>query len=221
VDLWPQHAARRLEHWGAARGRLPPWRLSRDPYALAAAEILLQKTRGEDVEPVWEALMSAYSVPAKLAEADDEEVRGIVAVLGLGSQRVQRLKRMAQAMHGREHYARLPGLGAYGSAVLALTGGRCPDTPPVDGNIARVICRSLGLSFARGEPRKKPEVKRAVARLLHEQETPAAKLDVVYGLVDLGATVCTPHSPDCSSCPLSDCCAFARSGPVLSSPAIH
>lgn len=104
---------------------------------------------------------------------------------------------------------KIPGLGPYGSAILYLSSGQPPTTSPVDGNIARVITRLYGLSFARGEARKKPEVKTAVDSILSLQPSPDGALETVYALVDLGAAICTPHKPNCPACPLSELCTFA------------
>lgn len=203
MDADWQGIATALIQWVALKGRKTPWRLMADAYMLAVAEILLQKTKGYDVEPVWRRVMDAYPTARALAEAPDANVRALVAGLGLGVQRVQRLKAMANALHSGGSSQKIPGLGPYGAAIVALTIGRQPDTVPVDGNIARVVCRILDLSFDRGEPRKKPEVKEVAHPLLMTQNTPALKLQLAYGLVDLGAAVCTPRKPACSACPCS------------------
>jgi A/G-specific adenine glycosylase len=207
-----------LLQWAAQAGRRPPWRSTQDGYALAVAEILLQKTKGADAEPVWQEVLARYPTPQTLANAGIEEVRQVIARLGLGTQRAARLKAMAKALSTSGTAGKVPGLGPYGSAVLALAQGREPVTPPVDGNIARVICRLFGFRFERGEPRKKPEVKQAVAALLATQQTPGRKLALVYALVDLGAAACTPNKPACAGCPVSPWCAFVHSPATPSVP---
>jgi A/G-specific adenine glycosylase len=195
-----------LLRWAALRGRRTPWRLAHDIYPLGVAEILLQKTKGDDVAPVWLAVMARCPTAEAMAIARDDEVREIVRHLGLGNQRVERLKSLARALSAGCSEAKIPGLGPYGSAILALAQGRHPDEAPVDGNIARVICRLYGLEFERGEPRKKPEVKQSVTELLEREPEPSGKLRVAYALVDLGALVCTPNKPSCPECPLSRWC---------------
>lgn len=204
----PRRIASALTRWSTASGRCPPWRQTADPYKLGVAEILLQKTKGPDVEPIWARVLQAYPSAERLSQARDPELWAIVSPLGLGGQRVQRLKGMAEALAAGTDQ-RVPGLGPYGSAIVALAEGRDPEAPPVDGNIARVICRYFGMEFERGEPRKKQEVKQAVSALLATQRHPDGQLRIVYSLVDLGATVCTPAKPDCPACPLSRSCDFA------------
>ena len=99
------------------------------------------------------------------------------------------------------------GLGPYGQALTRLSLGLKLATIPVDGASARVISRFYGLSFDRGEARKKPEVRNAAARLL-DRSRPRTALATVLALVDLGTTVCKPRNPDCAHCPLRARCAF-------------
>ena len=194
--------------WAEKEGRRPPWRSVRDPYLLAVAEILLQKTKAEDVEPVWCKLISSFPAPSDLVRASDKEIQQIIGRLGLGSQRTERLRTMASAMLRSGRSESLPGLGTYGMEIVRLSVGETSHVAPVDTNIARVICRYYGLTFRRGEPRKQSEVKAAVKRLLDTQVGASRKLQAVYGLIDLGALVCVSGGPRCSVCPLVMGCSF-------------
>lgn len=99
------------------------------------------------------------------------------------------------------------GLGPYGQALTRLSLNLHPFTAPVDGGSARVISRYYGLAFARGEARKKPEVRAAVSALLSRSRSRTG-LATVLALVDLGAVVCKPRNPDCRRCPLRSGCAY-------------
>lgn len=201
--------------WSATSGRRPPWRTVPALYPLAVAEILLQKTKGHDVEPVWRALIDAFPDAAVLASASDTAVYDIVAPLGLGFQRTARLKALAAALVAPNRPAKLPALGPYGTAIMALATGTEPPVAPVDGNVARVITRLYGMTFDRGEPRKKPDVRAAAAGLLATLVEPSRKLMLVYALVDLGAALCTPHQPACPGCPLLSWCISAPNRPAV------
>jgi len=194
--------------WAGQHGRRPPWRSTSDAYRLGVAEVLLQKTKATDATPVWLTVVTAYRSPKALAAAPITELLDIVKKLGLGNQRVLRLKQMANSMLAEHKTRKVAGLGPYGSAILALALGSEPNAAPVDGNIARVICRYLGLSFNRGEPRKKKEVQQAVMNLLSKCADAQGKLSLVYALVDLGDSVCKPHRPVCGVCPISKSCAL-------------
>lgn len=203
--------ARAVMSWANARGRRPAWRTAPDAYRLAVAEILLQKTKAEDVEPIWARLVLRYPTAQRLARARNGDIARLVAGLGLGRQRTERLKRMAAVMWREGPDAlRLPGIGSYGSGLLRLSRGLDLRSAPVDGNVARVIARYSQLQFARGEPRKKPEVKKALMDLLGTRRRRRERLRLLYGLVDLGALVCRPANPACPECPLVAGCSHAR-----------
>jgi A/G-specific adenine glycosylase len=209
-DLDVIELGKKILAWAEKEGRRPPWREFADPYRLAVAEILLQKTKARDVEPIWEQVVHRFSTPHALADAKEEEVFTIVQPLGLGTQRTSRLKRMAAELATRGASSPLGGLGPYGQAVIDLSSGRQPSSIPVDGNVARMISRYYGMKFDRGEPRKKPEVRAAVAQLLAHESSPLAKLKTLYGLVDLGDAVCKPRKPNCAVCPVAPACQFAQ-----------
>jgi A/G-specific adenine glycosylase len=205
----PSPNALLLMEWAATGGRRMPWRDTADPYAIAVAEVLLQKTRADAALQVWSRLLAAYPEPDALAEASEEEVTAIVSHLGLGRQRSARLIAMARALESGS--ASMPGIGPYGAGVLALSRDEQPADAPVDGNIARVVSRVHGLAFDRGELRKKAEVKERVRSMLDAGGAARDQLRVLYALVDLGATVCTPRSPRCTQCPLQGACRYAES----------
>lgn len=170
---------------------------------MAVAEILLQRTRAEDVAPVWQRLTTSYPTADRLLAADPGELLAAIAPLGLGS---QRLRRLTDACTSIRSGAEMPGLGSYGTAVVSLAIGRSRSTVPVDGNIARIVTRVWGMSWDRGEARKKAETLHIVDALLGDA-TPTHQLQRLYALVDFGAKVCTPTKPACGSCPLRSSCA--------------
>lgn len=200
----PANVAVRLTRWFRANGRAFPWRAEESTdYELAVAEVLLQKTKAVDAEPVWRELISRYPTPASLADASRGDVRSVVRSLGLGNQRTARLIALA---HSIVDGTGLAGIGPYGRAVVCLSSGHDISAPPVDGNVARVMQRVLGLTWDRGEGRKKREIREAMTEYLAATPVP---LSALYAVVDFGALVCTPTRPRCPDCPLLDLCAFA------------
>ncbi len=198
--------------WAEVEGRRPPWREHLNPFSLAIAEVLLQKTKAESIVDIWRECVRVFSTPQMLAEAPDRRIYEIVRGLGLGFQRTGRLKAMAESWPDlRDTGSTLPGLGQYGSGIVRLASGQHLTTAPIDGNIARVMRRYYGFSFERGEARKKPEIKDATWNLLQEVAEPHRQLMLVYGLVDLGAIVCRPSKPNCGECPLLITCSSVLS----------
>jgi A/G-specific adenine glycosylase len=204
---------RPLRRWAARGGRTFPWRASRG-YELAVAEVLLQKTRGEAVVPVWQTLIKHFPTAQALAEGNRCAIRDIVAPLGLKDQRSDRLIAMCSAWPVSAADGCLPGLGSYGAGVVLLAEGFNAPTPPVDGNVARVVSRFLGWTFDTGEARKKPQVREVVGQTLSRAR--GSKLSLLLALVDLGALICLPRNPSCGDCPLSPECASSSVGATFS-----
>ena len=182
------------------------------PFHLAVAEVLLQKTRANQVVEVWYQIVSRFPKPESLREAPVGQIQGIVGPLGLGRQRTGRLKALAASWETLwESKSSLPGLGPYGTAIVRMAAGLESSTVPIDGNIARVISRYYGLKFERGEARKKSAVRNAVRGMLDASSGSETKLKLLYGLVDLGAVVCKPSKPSCTECPLVLSCSLPLS----------
>src|SRR5690606_4808630 len=98
-----------------------------------------------------------------------------------------------------------PGVGDYtAAAIAAIAFGR--PAVVVDANIERVIARHRLIETPL--PAAKREIKAALVPLVPN----ARPGDFAQGLMDLGATICTPRNPACSLCPvMEDCRARGRS----------
>lgn len=170
---------------------------------------MLQQTRVAAVVPYFEKFITRFSTLQQLAEGPADDVLRLWAGLGYYS-RARNLQRAAQgivAEHGgefpRERAAALslPGVGQYtAAAVLSIA----YDQPlaVLDGNVARVLAR---LGAMRGDLRA-PENWRTLqhhADALLAAQTPG---NWNQAMMELGATVCTPRSPNCGACPLARRC---------------
>ena len=212
-----QRAARRREllAWYRANRRDLPWRRTRDPYAIWISEAMLQQTRVETVIPYWERFLERFPDVASLAAADTDDVIGLWAGLGYYS-RARNLHRAAQAVVERHDGAlpddaellrELPGVGRYTAGAVASIAFDQPE-PIVDGNVARVLTRLLGVD---GEVSSKPVQTRLweEATLLARGEDPGG---LNQGLMELGAMVCTPRAPLCLACPWTRHCVARAEG---------
>ncbi len=207
--------AEALVEWYRRVARDLPWRRTQDPYAIWVSEVMLQQTRVEVVTGRWAPFLQRFPDVRSLAEADPAEV--LAAWAGLGYyRRARQLHAAAQRIlevHGSHlptdsaALRLLPGFGAYTAGAvssIAFAERVCA----VDGNVERVLSRLLGLE---GDPKRAPTagVIREVATALVAEESPA---EVNQGLMELGATVCTPRSPRCGACPWSGACRARASG---------
>jgi A/G-specific adenine glycosylase len=201
--------------WYRRNRRDLPWRRTRDPYAIWISEAMLQQTRVETVIPYYERFLTRFPDVGTLACADLDDVLGHWAGLGYYS-RARNLHAAAREVMERFDgdlpddavaLRSLPGIGRYTAGAIASIAFDQPE-PVLDGNVMRVLARLHGI---------RDDVRRpaGTARLWQE----AAALcrgprpgDLNQALMELGARVCTPRAPDCSSCPLSGACVARRSG---------
>jgi A/G-specific adenine glycosylase len=206
---------RALLDWYDAHRRDLPWRRTRDPYAVWVSEVMLQQTQVATVTAYYEAWMRRFPDVAALARAREDEVLHAWQGLGYYS-RARRLldgARAVVARHGGrvpdnvEELRALPGIGAYSAGAIASIAYGRPE-PVVDGNVTRVLTRLFAL---RGDPARAPlrrELWQRARALLFEPRVS----DFNQALMELGATLCAPHEPRCSECPLAAECLAQRAG---------
>ena len=182
-----------------------PWRRTGDPYAIWLSEVMLQQTQVITVIPYFERFLARFPTVAALAAAPLPEVLSLWSGLGYYS-RARNLHRAAQtivAEHGGrlpssvEALLQLPGFGRYtAGAVASIAFG--VRAPLVDGNVARVFTRL----FAIDAPKPDKQLWQ-----LADQLVPAKRPgDFNQALMELGATICTPTSPRCPTCPVRRSC---------------
>ncbi|MCP4965999.1 MAG: A/G-specific adenine glycosylase [bacterium] len=187
-----------------------PWRETRDPYAVVVSEILLQRTRGEHVIPVYNEVLRRWPTVDRLARARVSTIERVIAPLGL-VKRAAMIQRLAQevAVLGRvpfdpEVLLGFPGIGPYGAHAIPIFADY-QDLPLVDWVIARVLGRYFGLSNDR-----RPNADRALWGLATELADMGSARELWLGVLDLGAAVCKPV-PRCHKCPLKEHCSAANS----------
>src|SRR5437773_11867220 len=83
--------------WYRHHPRSFPWRDSRDPYALLVGEVLLQRTRGENVVPVFESFVARWPTPSDLARARTASIASVIRPIGL-AKRAEILKELGLAL---------------------------------------------------------------------------------------------------------------------------
>lgn len=203
-----------LLDWYDANRRVLPFRGTRDPYAVWISEIMLQQTRTDTVSGYYTRFMNRFPNIAALAQADEQEVLKYWEGLGYYS-RARNLHKAAQIMQ-REYGGRfpttyegvraLPGVGDYTAAAVASIAYRLP-YPAIDGNLTRVLARVHGVR----EDADRPSVKRLIHELGEREIDRERPGDWNQALMDLGATICVPGTPDCARCPLqAQCDAYAQ-----------
>ncbi|CAN5918253.1 A/G-specific adenine glycosylase [soil metagenome] len=215
----PEHIASAVvAHYGRVKRDLP-WRRTRDPYAIWVSEIMLQQTRVATVIPYWERWMTRFPTVRALATAPLDDVLAAWAGLGYYSRArnlVAGAKTIVSDWKGAlpRHAAELrevPGIGPYtAGAIASIAYGE--RAPLVDGNVARV----LGRVFAITDDIKSTAGQKALwsraGELMAALPEVAAPGDLNQGLMELGATVCSPTQPRCLVCPLARLCIANATG---------
>jgi A/G-specific adenine glycosylase len=208
-------AAARLLVWYDNNRRVLPWRAmageAPDPYRVWLSEIMLQQTTVAAAGKYYRDFLSRWPDVHVLASASLDEVRAGWAGLGYYS-RARNLHRTASIVARDLGGAfpctaaalrQLPGIGPYTAGAIAAIAFDAREAA-VDANAERVIARYFALDEPL--PKVKPELRARAQSLV--PETRAG--DFAQALMDLGALVCTPKRPVCSSCPWTqDCRGFA------------
>lgn len=195
---WYEHVRRDL-----------PWRRTRDPYRIWISEIMLQQTRVAQALPYYNRFTARFPDVVSLARADLDNVLRLWEGLGYYS-RARNMHKAARQITDR-HSGRFPktheevialaGIGPYtAAAILSIAFGQ--PWPVVDGNVIRVISRLFGI----GEDVRLGSVQKTIARHASDMLDRKNPGDFNQAMMELGATVCTPVSPGCLSCPLQEQC---------------
>jgi A/G-specific adenine glycosylase len=204
-----------LLNWFATYQRNLPWRRDSDPYRIWISEIMLQQTRVAAVIPYFEKFCARFPDVRTLAEAEEAEVLRMWSGLGYYS-RARNLQVAAQQIV-REHGGTFPitqsdiralrGIGKYTTnAILSIAFGK--KHAVVEGNVARVVAR---LEAIRGDLREggRWESLQGTADRLLAPESPG---NWNQAMMELGATTCTPRSPQCLLCPVAKFCRARKLG---------
>src|SRR5882762_7178999 len=212
---------KQLLDWFRQFQRDLPWRRTRDPYRIWLSEIMLQQTRVAAAIPYYERFLQRFPDVHALAVAPPEEVLRLWSGLGYYS-RARNLQKAAQqiiAKHAGQFPTRmdeafaLPGIGNYtAAAILSIAFGE--KHAVLDGNVARVLARLGAIRGDLREPQRWQDLQNRADRLL-EPKSPG---DWNQAMMELGATVCTPKSPQCLLCPVAQFCEGRKLGIAESLP---
>lgn len=214
-SLAPDAFAGTVLRWQQQHGRHDlPWQQPPTPYRVLVSEIMLQQTQVSTVIPYFQRWLSAFPDLNSLANADEDQVMALWQGLGYYS-RARNLQKAAQYLvdeyngefpNDLAELERIPGVGRYTAGAIRSFAFN-DYGPIVDGNIRRLFCRLFAID---GEPMSSRVSKQLWQ--FAEQLTPRHQNRAfAQGLLDLGATVCTPKKPSCRDCPLqNNCLALAQ-----------
>jgi A/G-specific adenine glycosylase len=213
---------KQLLGWFRQYRRDLPWRRTNDPYRIWLSEIMLQQTRVAAVIPYYERFLERFPDVHALATAPQEEVLRLWSGLGYYS-RARNAQRAAQEIVARHDGAfprtenealALPGIGSYtAAAILSIAYGA--KHAVLDGNVARVLARIFAVRGDLRDAKRWQSLQQSADELL-DCKSPS---DWNQAMMELGATLCTPQSPQCLLCPVTQFCQARKLGLADSLPA--
>ena len=170
---------------------------------------MLQQTQVKTVIPYFKNFIKKFPSQKSLSEASEDQV--LAAWSGLGFYRRARnifaTKEIIKKNYGNrfpnefKKIIELPGIGkSTAGAIMSLA--YLDPHPILDGNVKRVISRLL-----KKELKLLKEVE--LWKLSQEMVSKDDCFSYTQGIMDLGATICTPSNPSCSKCPVSSQCLSA------------
>lgn len=199
-----------LVRWFDMNGRIYPWRETRDPFRILIAEMMLRRTKADQVRSVYEKLFVEYTDINSFAQADEDKIRKILYPLGL-KWRIPAFVRVAKQIQEkyrgvvpqtREELLTLPGVGDYvAGAVLSIAYGKREWI--VDSNVVRLFRRYFGIETSKEGRRDKDIIQIAKAYVSNKNPRKAN-----IAMLDFTALVCTPQRPKHERCPLKRGCQY-------------
>ncbi|MFA6778223.1 MAG: A/G-specific adenine glycosylase [Paludibacteraceae bacterium] len=195
--------------WYLVNKRDLPWRDTNDPYRIWISEIILQQTKVAQGLSYYNRFIEKFPNATDLASASEDEVLKEWQGLGYYS-RARNLhsaaKSISEIHDGKfptsyESIRLLKGVGDYTAAAICSFAYNQPYAV-VDGNVYRVLSRVFEIST----PIDSTNGKKEFAKLAQELINPRKAALHNQAIMDLGAMVCTPDSPLCEECPVSEIC---------------
>lgn len=120
-----------------------------DPYTLLVAVALSAQTTDKKVNQITPSLFSLADTPIKMAALSEEEIKSVIAEIGLANTKAKNLKKMAEQLvkrHGGEvpqSFEELEALAGVGHKTASVVMSQAFGVPafPVDTHIHRLLTK--------------------------------------------------------------------------------
>lgn len=184
------------------------WRNRVTPYRIMVAEFMLQRTKAEQVEPVYKKFLLQYPDIVSLSKARISSVEKYTSSLGLHKRApnfINAAKYIVKNFKSkypktRKELLTIPGVGDYvAGAIMAVCFNNADYV--IDSNIARFINRYSGLNLT-GEIRRKKIIVEKAKELFKVKN----QRNFLFALLDFTAIICKPINPNCKICVLVKTC---------------
>ena len=205
-----QILSKKIIAWYQKHQRDLPWRVYKNSsdrdYKVLLSEIMLQQTKVSTVIPYFNKFYKKFSSIKSLSKSRITSVLKLWEGLGY-YRRARNLHQITKIVvknyRGKLpdsflELKNLPGIGDYtASAILSIA----KDKPfiGIDGNVKRVISRIFFLN-------QEDKLIFNIEKKLNLMKVKRGSSDLMQGLMEIGALVCSPKDPQCNQCPLkADC----------------
>lgn len=215
------HLRNALLRWFHNHGRDLPWREGYDPYHVYLSEVMLQQTQMERGVSYFLRWVKRFPNIYAVAQADNSEILKYWEGLGYYA-RARNLHSAAQYIvdtlggeipSSYEGLLELPGIGPYTASAIASIAYN-QDIAVVDANVERLFSRLFDID----KPLKSKGIHAEICAMAERLLPQGKARDFNQALMDFGGTICTPRSPQCGLCPISEKCAAYQGNFVTERP---
>ena len=189
-----------------------PWRNEKDPYRILIAEVMLQRTKVEQVLPVYEKFIIRFPNFESLARSSEPEIRKFMNRLGLYWRTkliLKMAKKIIRDFNGklpseREMLFTIPGIGDYIAEMIIILAFRGKGIA-IDSNVVRLITRFFGIE-TKGELRRRKNFINFCQELNRRMSSDEVR-NFNLAIIDFPSMICKPK-PLCNVCPLASRCIY-------------
>lgn len=197
-----------LLKWWAKNQRKFPWRKTQDPYRILISEVLLHRTKAEQVVPIYSEFIAKYPTIKDLSITSLDNIKKLLYHLGLHwrTELLHKMSVLVAKEYGgkipstKRELESLPGVSHYIASAVRCFAFGCPESL-LDTNIVRILGRIFGIKTT-DESRRSKRFQELSESILDKENT----REFNYALIDLGALICRSKEPLCKPCPLNQMC---------------
>lgn len=207
--------------WYNQNKRDLPWRNTVNPYYIWISEVILQQTRVAQGLDYYNRFINTFPTIKDLANADIDKVMKVWQGLGYYT-RARNLHGSAKQIMAEYNGAlptsyhellKIKGLGPYSAGAIASFAYK-EAVPAIDGNVYRVLSRVFGIFASPESSSGKKEFFSLTMELIDKEHPDTFN----QALLDFGAMLCVPRSPNCLACPFNDICYAYRNNLINQLP---
>jgi len=202
-----QEIREKILKWGKDNYQDFLWRKTKNSFHALIAEVMLQRTRAEQVQPIYISFIESYPNIQAAEREEPEKIRQLLNSLGL-KWRIEKILELIRVLaesgkvpSNRNALLRLPGVGPYvTNAFLSLFSNQ--KAALIDSNAVRLWARLFGYETD-ADTRKRKWFIDFANKITPEKDFK----NFNYAVLDFTRSICKP-TPICKKCPLQSYCLY-------------